>query len=167
MAAIKWIIGTPQLILDNDDITASIDSTMTAGTGIPFHIQMRRLYRGGEGWEHELSFGPVGVVEPAIVVIASNGYDEPAIAERLGRGVLELPDRLVDALAIQCYRLMSFAIIEQNGESGWWTLANASPWLRREFVPADAERILKELSRHVTPGVTVRSVCRVADDDAI
>ncbi len=134
---------------------------------IPFHIEMRPLYRGGERLEHELSFGVVGIDKPASVIVASDNYADPAITERLGRGGLELADSVVDALAVKCFRLMSGMIIDYDGESGWWTIADVSRWVRHAFSRVDAEQILKELSRHVTPGMTVRSTCLVADDDAI
>ncbi len=134
---------------------------------IPFHIEMRRLYRGGECLEHELSFGVVGVEKPASVVVASDNYADPVITERLGRGGLELADRVLDALAVRSFRLMSGKIIEHDGDSGWWTIADVSRWVRHGFSRDDAGRILKELSRHVQPGMTVRSTCLVADDDAI
>jgi hypothetical protein len=134
---------------------------------IPFHIEMRRLYRGGDRVEHELSFGVVGVEKPASVIVASDNYADPVITERCGRGGLELSDRVVDTLAVKCFRLMSGLIIEHDGDSGWWTIADVSRWVRHGFSGADAEQILKELSRHVQPGMTVRSTCLVADDDAI
>ncbi len=134
---------------------------------IPFHIEQRRLYRGSDLNEHELGFGVVGVEKPARVVIASSNYRDAVIIERLGRGVLELPDHLIDALAIRSYKLMSGEIVAQDGDSGWWTISDVSRWVRHGFPKADAEQILKELSRHVQPGMTVRSTCPVADDDAI
>ncbi len=134
---------------------------------IPFHIEMRRLYRGGERLEHELSFGVVGVEKPASVIVASDNYADPVITERIGRGGLELGDRVLDALAVKCFRLMSGKIIEHDGDSGWWTIADVSRWVQHGFSRADAAQILKELSRHVQPGMTVRSTCLVADDDAI
>ncbi len=140
---------------------------MKTSTTIPFHIEMCRLYRGSERLEHELSFGVVGIEKPASVIVASDNYGDPVITERLGRGGLELADRVLDALAVKCFRLMSGLISEQDGDSGWWTIADVSRWVRHEFSGADAEQILKELSRHVQPGLTVRSTCLVADDDAI
>ncbi len=134
---------------------------------IPFHIEMRRLYRGGDRLDHELSFGVVGVEKPASVIVVSDNYSDPVITERRGRGGLELGDRDVDALAVKCFRLMSGKIIEHDGDSGWWTIADVSRWVRHGFSRPDAEQILKELSRHVQPGMTVRSSCLVADDDAI
>ena len=134
---------------------------------VPFHIEQRRLYRGGDLLHHEVGFGVVGVAEPTSVVVASDSYRDPVIVERLDRGSVELPDDLLDALAIRCFKLMSGEIIEQGGESGWWTLADVSHLVRRTFPQADAERILRELSRHAQPGLTVRSTCLVADDDAI
>ncbi len=142
-------------------------SSKTLPAKIPFHIDMRRLCRGSGRLEHELSFGVVGVEKPASVIVASENYADPVITERLGRGGLELADRVVDALAVKCFRLMSGLIVGQDGDSGWWTIADVSRWVRHEFSRADAEQILKELSRHVTPGMTVRSTCLVADDDAI
>ena len=134
---------------------------------VPFHVEMRRLYRDPDTFHHELSFGVVGVEEPAVVILASDCYREPVIVERLGRGGLELRDRLIDSLAIHCFRLLSDLIIDHGGESGWWTLPDATTWVRQGFPQADAEKILLELSRHVEPGFTVRSACLVADDDAI
>ena len=142
-------------------------SSETLSAKIPFHIEMRRLYRGGERLEHELSFGVAGVEKPASVIVASDNYADPVISERLGRGGLELTDRVVDALAVKCFCLMSGVIIEHDGDSGWWTIADVSRWVRHGISPVDAEQILKELSRHVQPGLTVRSTCLVADDDAI
>ncbi len=142
-------------------------SSTTLPAKIPFHIEMRRLYRGGEWLEHELSFGVVGVEKPASVIVASDNYADPVITERLGRGGLELADPIVDALAVKCFRLMSGKIIEHDGDSGWWTIADVRCWVRHGFSCDDAGRILKELSRHVQPGMSVRSSCLVADDDAI
>lgn len=136
-------------------------------TAIPFHIEQRRLYRGGDAIHHEISFGVVGVEKPATVVIASDNYRSPVILERLGRGGCELPDQLIDDLAVKCFKLMSDLIIEQGGESGWWTHADISPWVRHQFGQEGGERILNELARQVQPGTKVRSTCLVADDDAI
>ena len=137
-----------------------------AVAAIQFHIEMRRLYRG-ERLEHELSFGVVGVERPASVIVTSDNYADPVINERLGRGGLELADSVVDALAVKCFHLMSGKIIEHDGDSGWWTIADVSRWVRHGFSRVDAEQILKELSRHVQPGLAVCSTCFVADDDAI
>ena len=135
---------------------------------IPFHIEMRCLYRPGDRFNHEVKFGVVGVSEPTTVVISSDYYGKPiTIEERIQRGVVDLPSRLLDLLAIKCFRLMASAIIEHGGESGWWTLADISLWVRRGCESADAEQILRELSRHTSPEWIVRSTCLVADDDAI
>jgi len=134
---------------------------------IPFHVEMRRLYRNNAALHHQVSFGVVGVDKPAAVVVASRGFQSPVIVERVGRGGLRLPDRLIESLAMHCYSLLSELIIDHGGESGWRTFANARTWVRQGFSPADAKLILMELSRHVRPELTVRSACLVADDDAI
>jgi hypothetical protein len=134
---------------------------------IPLHIEQRRLYRDDDLLHHEVSFGVVGVEKPAAVVIASELYESPVIIERRSRGVLDLPDRLIDDLAVAFFRLMSGVIIEHGGESGWWTLPDVGDFIRSHFAPADAEQIARELSRHVQPGWIVRNTCLVADDDAI
>ena len=134
---------------------------------IPFHIEIRHLYRNRDQVEHELKFRVVGVEKPAAVLIASEDHENPVVIERLSRGGLELPLRLIDAFAISCFRLLGGLIVEQGGESGWWTLRDARAWVRQTFAEGDAERILNELALHVRPGLEVRSVCLVADDDAI
>jgi len=138
-----------------------------ASTTIPFYIEMRHLYRGGDRTEHELSFGPIGVAEPTVVVVSSDLYVDPTIDERIKRGVLGLSDRLLDLMAIRCFRLMASLIIEHGGDSGWWKVADISAWIRRAFQSDDAEQILHEFVRHVPSGLRVKSVCLVADDDAI
>ncbi len=74
---------------------------------------------------------------------------------------------MIDGLTLACFRLMSGVIIEQGGDSGWWTIPDISDFIRNQFPPADAERITRELSRHVQPELIVRNVCLVADDDTI
>ena len=140
---------------------------MTTPNIISFHIEMRRLYRGHDQLEHELKFGVIGVEKPAAVLIASDGYENPVIIERLSRGGLELPLPLIDALAVSCFRLLGGLIVERGGESGWWTLRDVGPLIRLTCAECDAERILNELALQVRPGPEVRSVCLVADDDAI
>jgi hypothetical protein len=142
---------------------------MATDSPIPFHIEVRRLY-GSEQRddiiEHELGFGVVGIDRPTRMVITSDFYRSPVITEHRDRGQLELPDHLVDSMAIKCFKLMVSEIVSRDGESGWWTMRDVSRWIRRQFAE-NGEQILTELSRHVTPGWEVRDVCLVADDDAI
>jgi hypothetical protein len=144
---------------------SAIDSKMYSA--IPFHIEARHLYRNSDLTEHEVGFGVVGVEKPARVVIASDVYRNPKVIERLSRGGFEFPQRLIDALAIKCFKRMAGMIREQGGDSGWCTVSDISGWVRSQFDHPDDEQILNELSLHVIPGVMAENVCLVADDDAI
>lgn len=116
--------------------------------------------------EHDLGFGVIGIDRPTRLIITSDFYSTPVITEYRDRGQLNLPEHLMDALALKCFKLMSYEICSRDGESGWWTMRDVSPWIRHQF-PQNGEQILAELSHHVTPGWEVRDVCLVADDDAI
>jgi len=128
---------------------------------------MRRLYRATERYEHEVKFGVVGVDRPAAVVVEHDLLSDPEIAERNGRGGLDLPDNLFDDLAIKCFELMGEQIYTEGGDSGWWSIPDITKWITNQFPAAEAQHLLAELSRHVTPSLEVRGACLVADDDAI
>lgn len=136
-------------------------------SSIPFHIEMRRLYREGDNYQHDLAFGVVGIDEPARVVVISDAYADPQITERLAKGVLDLPDTLIDALAIKCFLLMADLIVDQGGESGWWTIPDITTFVRKQFTVDDCDRIVGALNRLAPSDVTVNNVCLVADNDAI
>ncbi|HEX8339993.1 MAG TPA: hypothetical protein VF624_03705 [Tepidisphaeraceae bacterium] len=140
---------------------------MTATKTIPFRIELRRLYRGSDDLEHDLQFGVVGTDEPVHLVIASDLWDRPHIIERHSRGGLELCDRLVDRLAIKCFKLMASTIIDQGGDSGWWTIADVTGFVSGQLNVSDGDQVLTALSRQVREGFAVEDVSLVADEDAI
>ena len=141
---------------------------MTQATApIPFHIELRKLYRHAERDEHELKFGVVGVDKPAAVIVSSDRFDHPEIIERRGNGDIAIDAFLFDAFALKCYRLMAGEIIDLDGDSGRWSIPDLSTFIQKQFAEGEAERLIKRLSRQVTEGLTVANVCTVADDDAI
>src|SRR4051812_16133562 len=105
---------------------------------IPFHSELRSVTDDGvNGWMHEVKFGVVGVSAPCAVVIASQGFSEPVIHRRLCRGGLDLPDRLVDALAIACFRLLATYVVEQGGTCAAWTARDVRSWVRLHWPVAE------------------------------
>src|SRR5262249_13792581 len=124
---------------------------------ISFHIEARRRYVVRDVREHEISFGVVGVDKPAITVITHEGGREVKIVDRVERGTLDLPDALLDSLAINCFCLIYDMIVEHDGQSGWWTVSDITPLIRKTIPEPGADRVLKELSRHVKPGMKVQS----------
>jgi hypothetical protein len=143
------------------------DPLIASFTPVPFHIEIRRLYDHDDGITNEVGFGVVGVDQPTVVNIVNDEDSDPRIVARLSRGNLELPDSLLDLLAINCFWLLHGMIVEQDGQSGWWTLSDATQWIRKTLPVVDADQILNELSRHVKSVTKVQSTCLVADDDAI
>lgn len=135
---------------------------------VPFHVRMVLISRNeDDSATHKVKFNVVGVPSPASVTITSGMYTNPVITARHGRGGLDLPDRLMDALAIKCFSVVAGFIIDQDGQSGSWTAKDITKWLRRQFMPADADQIIRELSRHVTPGIDVQNMSVVSDDDNV
>ncbi|MGB7157392.1 MAG: hypothetical protein WBD40_04965 [Tepidisphaeraceae bacterium] len=135
---------------------------------IPFHIEMRcRGRQEDDHVEHELKFGVVGVDEPVAVSVVSEGYLRPVISARGSRGGLRLNDALLDVLALSCFTLMAGLLLEQDGKSGSWTIADVTKLIRKQFQESEARRILCELSRQVRDRQHVRNVCLVSDDDNI
>src|SRR4051812_3987071 len=104
---------------------------------IPFHVRM--VGNGGNADDsatHQVEFNVVGVTSPASVKITNGMYTNPVITARHGRGGLDLTDRLMDALAIKCFKVVAGFIIDQDGQSGSWTAKDITKWLRRQFMPA-------------------------------
>ncbi|CAN5530342.1 hypothetical protein BH09PLA1_BH09PLA1_25160 [soil metagenome] len=134
---------------------------------IPFHVRLVRRDRIEDHLRHSLEFGVVGVNTPATVMIGSDFYCSPVVEERPDRGGIDLPDRLIDALALACYRLIVAYVTQACGECGTWTEADITPWIRKRFASEDAEQILRALSVHVTPGWEVRTTVVVGDDDVV
>ena len=138
---------------------------MSTTKPIPFHIELRRLFRGGESREDSLKLGVVGVEKPAAFIIASDLYSRPRIVQHDSHGDLNLHDDLIDALAIHCFNLMASAISDGDGESGWWTIPDISTFIRIHFSYKEAAEITTELARHASDGPPVTSVCMVVNDD--
>jgi len=134
---------------------------------IPIHVRLVKHDRIDDRVRHTLEFGVVGVKKPAKVIIKSDMFRDPAIDERLENGGIDLPDRLMDVLAIGCFRVVAGFVIDEGGECGTWTAADITRWLRRQFAPEDAEQIAQALSLHVTPNLVVRDQVVVGDDDVV
>jgi len=135
---------------------------------IPLHVEMRLLDRDEDDLgDHRVEFGVAGVDAPAGVVISSEMYGNPVIKERIRRGGIDLPDRLLDSLAIACFRVVGSFIVEHDGNSGSWTAVDVTRWIRHHWANDDADQIIRELSRRVTAALDVRDVIVVADDDTI
>ena len=138
------------------------------GCAIPLHIEIRpRGCRDGNQVEHELHFGVVGANNPATVNVVSEGYLRPIISARGSRGGLRLRDELFDALALKCFRLMAGLLLDEGGKSGWWTIADVTNYIRKQFAKSEATEVLRELSRYVKDRQSVQDVCLVADDNSI
>jgi hypothetical protein len=140
---------------------------MTATALVPVHIELRRLYRGADQFEHELAFNAVGATKPARVVVRSDLFSKPEIIEHLDGGGIALDGPLLDRLALKCFALLAGLISEHDGESGWWTFPDFSRFVGDQFDLEVAELILVALTVHVDPDIEVRSACLVADDDAV
>jgi len=134
---------------------------------IPFHVRLVRRERIEDRLQHSLEFGVVGVKRPAAVMIGSDFYRSPVVEERLDRGGIDLSDRLMDALAIGCFRVIVGYVTDGDGQCGTWTAADISWWLRRHFGADDAEQIVEALRLHVTPGLVARDCVVVGDDDVV
>src|SRR6185436_10497065 len=83
-----------------------------ADGAIPWHVRV--VYHGRDEndiGEHLVEFNVVGMDGPAAVVIQSEMYTKPVIKERRQRGGLDLPDRLMDDLAIKSFRIVTSSII--------------------------------------------------------
>lgn len=135
---------------------------------IPLHVRLVRLYPSPEDrLLHQLEFGVVGVPAPAKVTVSSDLYSSPVIETRECRGEIELPDRLMDDLAIKCFGVITGFVTDYDGESGTWTARDITAWLRRQFAPADAEQIERALRLQVDADWIVRDQVVVSDDDAV
>lgn len=134
---------------------------------VPFYVRLVRRDQVEDRLRHSLEFGVLGVTKPAAVIIGSDLYRSPAVEERLDRGGIDLSDRLMDALAIGCFRVIAGYVIDGDGQCGTWTAADITRWLRRHFVADDAEQIVKALSLLVTPGMVVQDCVVVGDDDVV
>jgi hypothetical protein len=134
---------------------------------IPFHVRLVRHERIEDRLRHSLEFGVVGVKKPAAVMIGSDFYRSPVVEERLDRGGIDLSDRLMDALAVACFRVVVGFVIDGDGECGTWTARDITRWVRRHFTADDAAQILRALSLHVTPGLVVQDCVVVGDDDVV
>ncbi|CAN5532695.1 hypothetical protein BH09PLA1_BH09PLA1_18380 [soil metagenome] len=135
---------------------------------IPLHVRVipdRPSDR--DAMQHLVEFNVVGSEAPAVVVIASEMYGNPVITARVQRGGLDLPDRLMDSLAIKCFGVVAGFIIDLDGQCGSWTARDVTRWIRRQFGQADADYIIGELSRHVTLGIAVTDMSVVSDDDNV
>ena len=138
------------------------------GKPIPLHIEMRRASADdGDHVEHDLTFGIVGADEPAAVSVLSERYLCPVIVARDSHGGLRLCDQSFDTLALTCFRLMAGLLLQEDGESGWWTIADVTKLIRKAFRKSEATEVIRELFRHVNDGPRVRDVCLVADDNSI
>ncbi len=136
-------------------------------TSVPFHVRLVCRERIDDRLRHCLEFGVVGATKPAAVIIGSDFYRSPIVEERLDRAGIDLPDQLMDALAIGCFRLLAAYVIDCDGECGTWTSEDVTRWLRRLFSPDDADQIVKALSPHVTRGLVVENCVVVGDDDVV
>jgi len=143
------------------------NKSLSVETALPIHVRLVRRDRVDDQVRHSVEFGVVGVKKPAKVIIGSDMFRDPQIEERLERGGIDLPDRLMDVLAIGCFRVVAGFVIDEDGECGTWTAADISRWLRRHFMPDDAEQIKRELTRHMLPGLVVTDQVVVGDDDVV
>ena len=132
---------------------------------IPFTIQLKRLFRRDHVFEHEVTFGVARALLHAQVIIKSNRYDNPEIAERLNKGGIELADKVVDRLAMLCFEMLSNQMRHHVGESGWWVIDDFTADFRRRFDKVDAELVRRALERHLVPEVSVLNMCVIEDSD--
>ncbi|MGF1633081.1 MAG: hypothetical protein ACFCVE_04465 [Phycisphaerae bacterium] len=140
----------------------------SAEPAVPFHIESLIHYDDSERARKRVSFGPVGVAEPArLVFVWEEDASEAKLAQRLGRGDIDLPCRLIDALGYACYLLMEGEIREGDADSGARTMSDCSRWVRTHFIERDAEQIITEFRRLVPPGTTARDLLITSPDDNI
>ncbi len=126
---------------------------------VPLHIKIEELaHHDDDRLEHELRVGVVGVDQPLTVTIESDFYELPRIVDYQSLGGIDLPNRLGDALVFACFESVRFQM--SDTPFGELTLPDATRWVEIQFVTADAEIVLAELRRHVTPGLYVDEIGR-------
>ena len=134
---------------------------------VPFHVRLVCNAHEGDRLYHRLEFGVVGTDFPAKVIVSSDMYSSPVIEDRESRGGIELPDRLMDLLALACFKVVAGFIMDYDGECATWTSKDITHWIRTQFTAEDADQICRALSLQVTPGVAAENEVVVGDDDIV
>jgi hypothetical protein len=134
---------------------------------IPLRVRLVPIWNGSDQHQHSLEFGVVGVNAPAKVIVRSDLFRHPAIEQRIERGGIDLPDRLMDLLAIGCFKIIAGFVIDHGGECGTWTAKDITKWLRTHFTEIDATQIIDALALQVLPEGIVTDQVVVGDDDVV
>lgn len=101
--------------------------------------------------EHLIRIGVIGVREPLTVGIESDFYEWPRIKEIQTDGGINLPARLLNLFIFKCFDQLWPAL--DGLDIAEWVLPDATPWVKSQFPADEAEILLTELRRHVTPGL--------------
>jgi hypothetical protein len=129
---------------------------------VPLHVTIElAAHDDDDRLEHEIRLGVVGVPEPLTVRIESNFYVWPRIKQYCSCGGINLPQRLLDLLIFKWFEILSSELGEWGTDIVEWTVPDATRWIEVEFLTREAEIILAELRRHVTPGLEVDGAGRV------
>jgi hypothetical protein len=89
--------------------------------------------------------------QPLAVEIESDFYEWPRIKELCTNGGIKLPSRIRNLFIFLCFEAMHPLL--DGTDIAERTIPDATRWIEVQFLTAEAEVLLTELRRHVTPGL--------------
>lgn len=111
------------------------------------------IHHADDRLEHLLRVGVVGMKVPLTVEIESDFYESPRVKEDSAYGGIDLPAGVEERFLLACFEALIPSLDGTNIAE--WPLYDATDWIEKRFSEADAQVLLTELRRHVTPGLKI------------
>ena len=131
------------------------NSSENVGETLPLLIVLEHLaHHDDDRMEHLLRVGVVGMPEPPLTAeIESDVYEWPRVKRIVAFGGVELPLRLMNLFLFKCFGALWPDL--DGTDIAQWPLYDATHWIQTQFLGEEADILLTELRRHVTPGLSI------------
>ncbi|HEX8339991.1 MAG TPA: hypothetical protein VF624_03695 [Tepidisphaeraceae bacterium] len=122
---------------------------------LPFLIVLEHLaHHDDDRMEHLLRVGVVGTPEPPLTAeIESDFYEWPRVKRIVASGGIALPPRLMNLFLFKCFGALWPDL--DGTDIVQWPLYDATQWIQTQFLSEEANVLMTELRRHLTPGLTI------------